>query len=412
MDTRTIEYWKHNASYDPTQAAAELANAPDDVWGQVLRELGSPFLVTLIAQVGSDLGAALVRRLADDDERENVILRLSAYKSSAIKEILSYPGDTAGAMMSKEVLAVRSDMTIRQAVDHLSSLDPERKGRISYIYVLDEDHMICGTLQTKDLIMCPQDTPVKKIAHWPVVQVEAMMTKTDVAQLLQRHRYFGLPVVNAEQKLVGIINANAIIDYLEKESLDDMAKMAGTGVAEITAKSVRAIIGARGPWLAVSMLSGLFCAVLTGMFEHAIPGLSVFLLFVPVVLGLSESTGVQSATIVVHNIAKGNTKLRKLMPIVTKESMAAVYIGIMCGIFAGVFAFLWKSSLAVGVGIALSMSLTILVSAAIGLVLPFAFKRFGVDPALASGPLVLAVCDVQTLFIYFSVAGRMLAAIS
>jgi len=410
MDTRTIEYWKHNATYDPTQAAAELINAPDDVWRGVLQELGSAFLETLIAQTGSDLGSGLIRRLPSD-EREDVLLRLSAYKSSAIKEILSYPENTAGAMMSKEVLTVHDHMTIRQAVDHLSSLDPERKGRISYIYILDDDHMICGTLQTKDLIMCPQDTPVKKIAHWPVVQVEAMMTKTDVAQLLQRHRYFGLPVVNAEQKLVGIINANAIIDYIEKESLDDMAKMAGTGVAELTAKSVWAIIGARGPWLSVSMLSGLFCAVLTGLFEHAIPQITVFLLFVPVVLGLSESTGVQSATIVVHNIAKGNTKLRKLMPIVHKEAMAAVYIGLACGMVAGLFAFYWKHSLAAGVGIALSLPLVIIVSASIGLVLPFAFKRTGIDPALASGPLVLAVCDIQTLLIYFSISGKILSMV-
>ena len=407
MDTRTIEYWKHNASYDPTQAAAELTNAPDDVWGQVLRELGSPFLVTVIAQIGSDLGAALIRRLPED-ERENVLLRLSAYKSSAIKEILSYPADTAGAMMSKEVFAVRDDMTIRQAVDHLSTLEPERRGRISYIYVLDEDHMICGTLQTKDLIMCPQDTPVKKIAHWPVVQVEAMMTRTDVAQLLQRHRYFGLPVVSAEQKLVGIINANAIIDYIEKENLDDMAKMAGTSIAEITAKTVWAIVGARGPWLAVSVLSGIVCALISGLFQHSIQEIAVLLLFVPVVLGLSESTGVQSATIVVHNIAKGNTRFRKIMPILAKETHAAVLIGLACGLTVGLFAYLWQQNLVAGVGITLSMCITIFVSAVIGLVLPFLFRRFGADPAIASGPLVLAVCDVQTLLIYFSLSGKLM----
>lgn len=408
MDTQTLEYWRHNATYDPTQASVELVNASEDIWRDAWRSLGSDFFSALLSKIGSDLAAGIVRRIPEDDRR-HIISTLSAYKSAAVKEILSYPENTAGAMMAKEVFAVGDDMSIREAVDHISSLDPERRGRISYIYVVDADHMICGALQTKDLILCPQDTPVKKIAKWPVVQVETMMTKADVAQLLQRHRYFGLPVVNAEQKLVGIINANAVIDYIEKEGIDDIAKMAGTGVAEITAKSEWAILCARGPWLAVSLVSGLFCAVLTGFFEHAIPELTVFLLFVPVVLGLSESTGVQSATIVVHNIAKGNTRLRKIMPIVAKEAMAAVYIGLASGVIVGLFGYWWKHNIALGLGLAIPLSLAIMVSACIGLVLPFAFKRFGADPALASGPLVLAACDVQTLIIYFWIAGRILS---
>jgi magnesium transporter len=184
--------------------------------------------------------------------------------------------------------------------------------------------------------------------------------------------------------------------------------MVGTEAEEIKATSVLKILSLRLPWLFVSIVSGLTCAFITDFFQHNIQAIAALFLFIPVILGLSESTAVQGATIVVRNLTLGDLSLKDLGGIFIREISVGIFIGMICSVIVGVVAYIWQGNYLVGMALAASMALTISISALIGLILPIVFKTFKIDPAMASGPLVLAICDLQTLFVYFSLSGIIL----
>jgi magnesium transporter len=402
------ERWKLLANYDANQAASDLGEKAPEQAAEIAEDLGVSYMVEVVSRLGSDAAADMLRGLPVDF-REKILTDLSVDRARDIREVLSYPEGTAGAIMAKECLAVPDNATIGEATVYLQTLPRERKGKVSYIYVVDASRRLIGVIQVRDLIFHSPDTPVREVLASPVVQVETGMSQMDVAKLLKRHRYLGLPVVDAAQKLVGVISADSALEAMEEEAEDDIAKIIGTSVEEIKTRSVPIILRARLPWLLVSIASGLLCALISGFFQNNLTAIAVLFLFVPVVLGLSESTGVQGATIVVRNLALGHVSFKDLGSLFFREVAVGVLIGLVCGGIVGSAAYFWKGDDRLGVALASSMILTIFISGIIGLVLPILFRKLKFDPAFASGPLVLAICDIQTLLIYFSLSSRILA---
>lgn len=399
-----LEHWKFFARSDPNQTASDFSDLMPDRAAEIARALGRETILGVVRQIGTDAAAGLVRNLPENFRRY-VINHLPADKKTALKEILSYAPGTAGALMAKEFLAVPMDATMRQATEYLQSIAHWKKGKVSYIYVVDAHNRLEGVIQVRDLIFYPPNKAVSEILKKPVVQVETGMSQIDVARLLERHHYLGLPVVNEAQELVGVISADNALKIFEAEAVDDIAKIVGTGAEEIRTHSILKILHLRLPWLLVNLASGLLCAYLLGFFELKAPQLAILFLFIPVILGISESTGVQGATIVVQNFALGHASAKDLGSLFLREILVGIFIGVVCGAVVGLTAFAWQNDRALGLALASSMGIAILISSVIGLTLPMAFKRFRFDPAMASGPLVLAICDLQTLIVYFNVSG-------
>ncbi|HRZ86283.1 MAG TPA: magnesium transporter [bacterium] len=395
------------AKFDVNQAAAEFCSLPSDQAAAAAEELGAQFFADMASRLVSDDAAALMRCLPDG-VREKILSRSSPETAADLRELLSYPPETAGALMAKEYLAVPVGSTVGGAVEYLREIPERRRGKISYIYVVDDERRLEGVIQVRDLIFYAPATPVREILKGPVVQVETGMSQSDVVALLQRHNYLGLPVVDASQRLSGVISADSALQVLEDEATDDIAKIIGTNPDEMKVRSVRKILLMRIPWLLFNIASGLICAFISGVFQNDISTVAVLFLFVPVVLGLSESTGVQGATIVVRNIALGHISFRDLSFLFYKEMLVGMLVGIVCGVVVGSAAVLWQGSGRLGLALALSMFLAIGISALLGLTLPILFKRIKIDPAAASGPLVLALCDIQTLLVYFNLSAVIL----
>lgn len=401
------EKWKLLADSDATQAASILGGGSQEKASDIADELGAAYMIEVIEKLDSDGASELLRNLPEDFQSK-IISGLSEDKKKALDEILAFKPNTAGSLMSKEYLSVPLHFTVKQATDYVQALSRKKKGKVSYIYVVDSNNRLEGVIQIRDLIFYPSDTPVASILVSPVVQVETAMDQVDVTKLFQRHHYLGLPVVDAQQKLVGVISADNALRVVEEEAIDDLAKVIGTSAEEVYTKSIFKILKHRMPWLMVSIASGLFCAFISNLFQQNIGTLIVLFMFVPVVLGVSESTGVQGATIVVQNIAIGNVSFKDLGSLFLREVSVGILIGAICAFIVGIFASIWQANHQVGFAIGSSMVITILVSATIGSSLPLIFRTFKIDPAMAAGPLVLAICDIQTLMIYFSLAGFIL----
>lgn len=410
MQTLTeVEKWKALVKYDPGQAAADFGGF-DPVRAENLgRDLGGAFFKGFLLQLSSSEAADVLRNLPLKFSDE-VLALLPAEKSAKIREILSYEPGTAGALMTKEYLSLPFESTIGEATVRLQALAADRKGKVSYIYVTDEQNRLQGVIQVRDLVFYPPATKVSAILKSPVVQVETGMSRLDVAKLLQRHRYLGLPVVDDKQRLAGVISADRALKIFEDEAEDDLAKIIGTDAEEIHTHSVVRILQLRMPWLSVNIFSGLLCALVFGIFQRDPATVVALFIFVPLVLGLSESIGVQGATIVVRNIALGNVAWKDLGALFLREVAVGVVVGAACGIIVGSVAGFWQGQPRLGLAIGASMALAIFISALIGLALPSIFRRFKIDPAMASGPLVLAVCDLQTLLVYFNLSGSILSS--
>lgn len=316
--------------------------------------------------------------------------------------------ETLGAIMKKEFLAVPHEATIEETIGHFRKTTVEKVSKPSYIYVVDEDKHLVGVIQMRDLLSRPSHTFVKDIMIKNVVKVRDDMDQEEAVRFFVKHKFLALPVVDQSQRLIGVVTADEMVDIAELEAEEDIAKIVGTGADEITTRSIPKIVRLRLPWLTVSILSGLICAFILGWFQYEIKSVIALALFIPIVLGLSESTGMQSATIVVRNIALGRTTFKDVGWLLQKEISVGIVVGLICGLIVGTTASAWQGSQNLGAAIALSMLFAITVSGLIGSFLPLLFRAIKIDPALASGPIVLATCDIVTLLIYFRLSGILL----
>jgi len=371
-------------------------------------QLGAAYMVDVVAQLASDAAAELLRSLPEDFGAQ-VLAGLSEDRKRDLQEILSYPHDTAGSIMAKECLSIPCGMTVAEAVRHLQSIPKDKKSKVLYIYVLDSAGRLEGVIQTRDLIFNTPETLIAAVTRKPVVSVAANTPQNEVVRILREGRYLALPVTTEDGRLTGLISADKLLKFVEQQADRDIAKMVGTDAEEMSAdSSIGRIMQLRLPWLMVSLVSGLFCAFISDIFHHKMQTVAMLLLFVPVVLGLSESTGIQGATIVVRNLARGKLSLANMGALFFREVIVGVLVGLVCGVLVGLVTSFWQGSWIVGLAMACSLILVIIISAGIGLLLPVLFKAIKVDPAFASGPLVLAICDIQTLFIYFNLANFIL----
>lgn len=370
--------------------------------------LGVSYMAEVICQLASDAAADVLRKLPKDFA-DSVVAALPADRCDNLREILSHHEDAAGSMMAKEYLSIPEGGTIADAVDILHQMPRHQKGRVPYVYALDAERRLRGVMQTKDLVFNSPDTPVADIAASPVISVSHSAPKSDLINIFRDHRFLAVPVVDDNQRLMGVVTADNMLQAVRDQADRAIANIVGTSPEEIKTQSVPRILRLRLPWLSVNIVSGLICAVISGVFNQSAEVATILLLFVPVVLGLAESTGIQGATIVVRNMSAGKMPFKDFQPLFWRELSVGLLIGLVCALTVGIAAAVWKGNPALAIAIGISVNMAIGVSAVLGLTLPVLFRALRIDPATASGPLVLALCDIQTLLVYFNVANFFLS---
>ncbi len=401
------EKWALLAESNASQAATELADKSTEKAAAITGDLGVAYMVEVVKQLRSDAAADLVRGLPADFAAQ-VLTGLSPIRRQQIEEITSFPEGCAGSMMAKECLSIPVGTNVADAIEYLHLTPHEKKGRNPYIYVLEATGKIVGVIETQDLILNPLDRPVEEFMTREVVILPTSLPKAEVTKTMQSHRHLALPVVNGARRLVGMILSDTVLQAVKEQANEEIAKLVGTDAEELKDLPARKIIRLRLPWLLFSIASGLFCAYIAEAFQHGGKTLAVLFIFVPVVLGMAESIGIQGATIVVRRSMLGVLDTKNLWPLYLKEVFVGLILGIICGALAGTFTSIWQGNPMLGVAIACSILTSILISAVVGLTLPLFFKMIKVDPSVASGPLVLALCDIQALFVYFNLANFIL----
>jgi len=387
--------------------------------GIILSELDEDSAVYLIEAIELESVVEVLEKMPADDAAD-LIGRLSADTSGAIlgkmnqdgsldvEDLLTYDDDTAGGIMVPDFIALRQDTTAKDAIKSLQKehLDVEMP---FYLYVVDEYGKLVGVSSLRQLVVVPPNTPLKEFMETNVFSVQTNMDQEEVAKIVARYDILAVPVVDDNNRLVGIVTVDDVIDIFRREATEDMLKMAGVGSEEfIETKTVLRSSRIRLPWLFASCIGGIIAFYIIGNFEESLSNLVYLAAFIPVIMGMGGNIGTQSSTIVVRGLATGRLNVRDIWSVVFKELSVGLILGFVYGLLLGTIAQLTysTSALAISVGVAVISSMSI--AALIGSLVPMTFARLNIDPAVAAGPFVTTSIDIISVFCYFQIATLLL----
>jgi magnesium transporter len=370
-------------------------------------------LSKLIEEMAPDDRADLLARL--DPERVKSLLPLIAQaERSDIRKLLSFPDESAGAIMTTEYASLPEGITAGEAIDRLRLQAPDRE-TIYYVYVLDEGRRLDGFISLRQLILARPDTMVEDIMRKKVISVRVDDDQETVAHELARYDFLAIPVVDNQNQLVGIITHDDVLDILQEEATEDAHRQGAVEPLEDSylETPLITIVWKRGIWLLFLAIVALFTAQVLRSYEQASEAYVWIIWFLPLVLASGGNAGSQSATLIIRTIALGELEDRENLRMAQRELILGLGLGLALaslGFAAAVLSFGRTPLEATVVG--LTVLLVVVMGTVSGALLPIGFKRLGMDPALMSNPLIAALVDVLGVIIYYSVAAALLSSIT
>jgi len=382
--------------------------------GHLLMELDEDILLDLVEDMDMDLLMEILEELAEDDaadllsllpeEKADLLLKKMKEKGlEDLEDILKYDEETAGRIMVTDFIALKQDMTVKEAIEHIQKEHQDVEMPF-YLYVVDEYGRLVGVSSLRQLVLVPPETQLKDIITTDVISVQTHWDQEEVARIVARYDFLAVPVVDESHRLVGIVTVDDVIDILRREATEDILKMAGAGEEFVETKSVFKSTRIRLPWLFASCVGGIIAFFVIGHFEGGLTQFAYLAAFIPVIMGMGGNIGTQSSTIVVRGLATGRLHIRDIWRVVLKELAVGLILGIVYGVFIGTVAQVRFSTMALAVSVGLALICSMSVAALIGSFVPMAFARFHIDPAVATGPFVTTSIDIVSVFFYFQIA--------
>jgi magnesium transporter len=362
-------------------------------------------LVEILAEMADDDTAGLLADLPDD-LRNQILERMPDKDTKGVSALLSHPESTAGRIMTADFLALPETMRASQAVQEVRKAAETEM--VFYLYVVDEHNRLSGVISLRQLVTASPETLLSDIMTSDAIKVHVATDQEEAARMVSRYNLLAIPVVDHNEVLVGIITVDDVIDVLRIEATEDILKMVGTSVEEISSFSVWRSARIRLPWLFVAWIGGVSAMKIIGGFEdqykEQISLFAALAAFIPVIMGMGGNIGTQSLSITVRGLATGRIDPSLLWRAVFKEIRVGLVLGIAYGILLAAVGWLLNKDLSLGlvVGIAICANMTL--AAVVGTFLPLLAVKLKIDPAVASGPFVTTSIDILGITIYFFTA--------
>uniref|UniRef100_UPI00405604BB magnesium transporter n=1 Tax=Acetatifactor sp. TaxID=1872090 RepID=UPI00405604BB len=390
---------------------------PKDLAADVFSYLDVDNQQSIITSLSDKEAANIINNLMADDAADlleempaNVVKKLLANANPEarrdINHLLRYPEHSAGSLMTVEYVDLKENLTVGQAIERIRKVGVDSE-TINICYVLDAQRKLIGTVALRYLLISDADDIIGDIMHENVISINTLMDQEEVAKQFKKYDFIAMPVVDNENRLVGIITVDDIVDIMEEENTEDMEKMAAivpsdkpymkTGVWETSWK--------RLPWLLLLMLSSVFTQAIITSFEEALSVCALLTAFIPMLMGTGGNAGAQASVTVIRGISLGEIEYRDVPRIIWKEVRVAVICGVCLGIanFGKVMLF-DHLGMMVALVISLSLVAVVLLAMFVGCVLPIIAKRLGLDPAVMASPFITTIVDALSLIVYFQMA--------
>ncbi len=390
--------------FSDEEAALIIEEMEDFDRVSLLRLLTKHRASAILKEMAVDDATDLLGELSPEEARE--LLALIEEEAEEIKDLLKYPEDTAGGIMTTDFIALPEDIPVEEAIIRLREIAPDAE-IIYYIYVVDFRTRLSGVLSLRDLIAAGDGTLLHEIMYRNVISVPADLDQEEVARVVARYDLLAVPVIDEESRLLGIITVDDILDVIEEEATEDIYRLAGAGEIEgvsILEAPILDLARKRLPWLIICLLGGLLSGNVVGAFSATLQSVVILAAFIPVIMDMGGNVATQSSTVFVRGLATGEIGSSDAKRYLYREVKVGLVMGLINGVLIAVAAYLWQGLPILGLVVGLSMFFTISVAALIGTLVPIIFSYYNLDPALSAGPFVTTIKDVTGLLIYFYTA--------
>ncbi len=387
----------------PDESAPEvLSNVHDSTLTALLAGLTDKEISRAVDELPTDDAVDIMGQLPEESATR-VLDLLEEEDKESLRELLQYPEESAGGLMESEYVAVPEGVTVGEAVQELRNR-AEDVEQVQNVYAVDGEGKLVGILELWRLTISRDDQMVGPLIDRDFRSVQVDLDQEEVAAIVMRYDLVEVPVVDEDERLVGRITIDDVLDVLEEEATEDISKMAGTGEDDFHEESVLRITVLRFPWLLGGLLGGIASAVLMSTYEVQLSSVIALAFFVPVIMAMGGNVGIQCSAVVVRSLALGELEVYRMGKRLTRELTVALLNGVALSLIIAVATFIWHGDGRLGFVVGIAMFLSVIVAATVGTVTPMVLKRIGFDPALATGPFITTTNDLLNLFIYFSVA--------
>lgn len=392
---------------DAETASQLVQNIDDDYWNELLTPLARQRLVEILEELPSDDAADLLTEL--DDEISGQILEEQSDNEEFrhVTALLQYPEDTAGALMNPDIVYVQETLNTDEALNIIRR-NIESFKDINYIFITNAEARLTGVLPLPILISSGREALLREIMLTDLISVDVFADQDEVVDTVRKYELTTLPVIDSHQHLMGIITIDDVLDVIEEQSDEDVYKMAGLGEDPEAQGSALKSAFARIPWLLLCLGGSMVAGKIIHIFEPTLERLLVLASFMPAVMGMAGNSGLQTSTLMIRNLVTGPSLRDHLWQLIRREMGVALVIGSVCGICAGIMAQVLFEGGIVGLVVGLSMFISILFSTCLGIILPLLLDKTGIDPAVASGPLIATLNDSTAITIYLGLGTLML----
>ena len=390
-----------------TETTSEvLPELTDESRAFVLRRVSPVDLAKMLDGMASDDAADIIGEMTDE-AAEQVLGTMDVRDSSHVEELLRYDESTAGGLMAKEVAVVKEDSTVKSAIRVVRKFARDHKN-IYNIYVVDENGILLGSVALQDLLLHAPNKRMKSIMSADAISVTTEVDQEEVAKVFKKYDIVSLPVTDTAGKLLGRITVDDIVDVLEEEHDEDVARMVGSDAEELERRSPAQVAMLRLPWVLITLVVEMGAVFVVSRFDRTLSQVILLAAFMPIISALSGNTGLQSAAIVVRGLATGHVKLSRWWHPVIRQMQTTLIIGAICGVLLGVVGGFWDGNPVFGLVVGVSMLFSVNISGFIGTVSPMLSKRLGFDPAITAGPFETAFQDVIGITVFLSIATGLL----
>ncbi len=408
-------------------AASITLALPTIIGANVLAELDEAFCADLLSEVSTERITALLNELESDDAADVLssldetvrrrVLRVLEDRES-VKELLEYGEETAGGIMATEVVSVMANWTVAEATEEIRR-NAENTQDLYVVFVMDDEKKLKGFVTIRRLLLSPSDAVIGDVMRTDIRYVTAEVDQEEVVRIMERYDLVSLAVIDDQECLIGHVTIDDAVDVIREEAEEDYLRLSGITGDEDQTDTVLSITRGRLPWLMLGMIGAVFAGSVIGAYEENIRRASVLAAFIPVVMAMAGNAGIQSSAIIVQGLASGEVWSINILRRMGKEIYVAVANGLALAavmvvavlIVFGWLASIWPSlviqapdpwRLAVTAG--LSLFVVVILAAIIGATIPLMLDRFGVDPALATGPFITTSNDIIGLLVFFMLA--------
>lgn len=385
-------------------AAEVFANLPSDkqefligcLSDAELERVTADMFIDDTVELLSEMPATIVKRIlrvADPADRR------------IINELLNYPENSAGSIMTTEFMDLREHMTVEEAIEKIrrEGIDKET---IYNCYILDSGRVLKGVITVKDLLLAPLGTVVGDIMETAIISVHTLSDKESAVMKMKKYGLMTLPVVDSENRLVGIITIDDAVDIIVSESNEDISLISAVNPSEDTYLKTSVVRHSlnRIPWLLLLMFTSIVTGTLINKYESAFTSLPILVSFLPMLMNTGGNSGSQASALVIRGLATGDLNLTDYVKVLWKEFRVAIICAVVLAIANGVRIYVQYGNLKISLIVSLSLICTVIASKLVGCSLPMLSKRIGVDPALISSPFISTLVDSMSVFVYFNIA--------